>query len=292
MSEENKEEQKQEIKTIKCKNCLKEIDETKFFLHEGFCLRNNVLCTICKEPVTKDDLEAHMEEHKKEKEEKEKEEKAKKEKEEQAKKEKEEKEKAEKERAKKLIEEKKKKEEELKKIKKNENNINNNIKHTKNDSNKNNTKFPDKNKNSINSNINKNKQAPKKNSNPNIEQTKKRPGLVALGYTPPPNKLSETNNSKKNNNNPSHHINDNNNNSNKLKNKDLYTMEDGMTIGEYWSKFGGKAPPQYKDRSNEINNNNIPFKRQPVKIDNSLNVKKCDFCSNYVDNLAKHYLEC
>ena len=65
MSEENKEEQKQEIKTIKCKNCLKEIDETKFFLHEGFCLRNNVLCTICKEPVTKDDLEAHMEEHKK-----------------------------------------------------------------------------------------------------------------------------------------------------------------------------------------------------------------------------------
>ena len=101
------EEQKQEIKTIKCKNCLKEIDETKFFLHEGFCLRNNVLCSICKEPITKDDLEAHMEEHKKEKEEKEKEEREKKEKEK--------KEKEDKERAKKLIEERKKKEEELNK---------------------------------------------------------------------------------------------------------------------------------------------------------------------------------
>ena len=53
MSDENKEETKQEIKTIKCKNCLKEIEESKFFLHEGFCLRNNVICTICKEPVKK-----------------------------------------------------------------------------------------------------------------------------------------------------------------------------------------------------------------------------------------------
>ena len=66
------EEAKTEIKTIKCKNCLKDIDETKMVLHEGFCLRNNVLCTICKEPVTKDKLDEHMAEHKKEKEEKEK----------------------------------------------------------------------------------------------------------------------------------------------------------------------------------------------------------------------------
>ena len=98
------EEKKEEIKLIKCKNCLKEIEEPKFILHEGFCLRNNVLCSICKEPVVKSDLESHMEEHKQEKEEKEREEK---------------------ERAKKLIEEKKKKEEELNKLK-NSNNINNN----------------------------------------------------------------------------------------------------------------------------------------------------------------------
>ena len=70
--EEKVEEKPKEIKTIKCKNCLKDIDETKMLLHEGFCLRNNVLCSICKEPVTKDKLEEHMEQHKKEKEEKEK----------------------------------------------------------------------------------------------------------------------------------------------------------------------------------------------------------------------------
>ena len=130
MSEENKEEPKPEIKTIKCKNCFKEIEETKFFLHEGFCLRNNVLCSICKEPITKEDLESHMQEHKEEKEEKEREEK---------------------ERAKKIIEEKKKKLEESNKIitkennntvkPKNTNNINNNthnkdLKNTKTNSNK------------------------------------------------------------------------------------------------------------------------------------------------------------
>ena len=73
MTEEKKEDQKEnEIKLIKCKNCLKDIEEAKFMLHEGFCLRNNTLCEICKEPVLKNDLESHMEQHKKEKEEKEK----------------------------------------------------------------------------------------------------------------------------------------------------------------------------------------------------------------------------
>jgi endogenous inhibitor of DNA gyrase (YacG/DUF329 family) len=65
------EEEKKEIKTIKCKNCLKDIDESKMMLHEAFCLKNNVLCTICKEPVVKEELDEHMEGHKKEKEEKE-----------------------------------------------------------------------------------------------------------------------------------------------------------------------------------------------------------------------------
>ena len=65
------EEEKKEIKTIKCKNCLKDIDESKMMLHEAFCAKNNVLCTICKEPVIKDDLDDHMKEHQREKEEKE-----------------------------------------------------------------------------------------------------------------------------------------------------------------------------------------------------------------------------
>ena len=36
----------------------------------------------------------------------------------------------------------------------------------------------------------------------------------------------------------------------------------------------------------------IQFKKKPVKVDKNLGVKKCEFCSNYVDNLPKHYLEC
>ena len=280
MSDENKEETKQEIKTIKCKNCLKEIEESKFFLHEGFCLRNNVICTICKEPVTKDALESHMEDHKKEKEEKEREEKLKKLVEERKKKDEEEKE-----RAKKLIEEQKKKEEEMNKIKQIQNN---NMKQSKNN---NVISHQEKNSkiynNKINNN-NKNNQSQKKSTN--IESTKKRPGLVAIGYNLPPDKLNELNNSKKINKNINSHVNQDNNN-NKLKNKDLYTLEDGMTVGEYWAKFGGN-PPQHKDRSKENNHSNFQFKRKPVIIDKSLDCKKCEYCSNYVDNLAKHYLEC
>lgn len=299
MSLENQEEKKEEIKLIKCKNCLKEIEEAKFILHEGFCLRNNVLCSICKEPVVKDDLESHMEEHKQEKEEKEREEK------ERAKKLIEEKKKKEEEDKKRKEEEKKKKEEELNKLKKNNNNIKPPLKTEKKDDIL--TKFinpENKTKNTKSSNnhyptnklpnkANNSKPIPKKNTN--TESTKKHPGLVSLGYTPPPNMASDVTKSKKNYKNnipPQTHINKETNNNSKLKNKDLYTTEDGMTIGEYWSKFGGAPPPQYRGNSSNNHNINIEFKRKPVQVDKSLGVKKCEYCSNYVDNLPKHYLEC
>ena len=245
-----------------------------------------------------------LEREQKEKEEKERLEKEKKEKEEKERLEKEQKEKEEKERAKKLIEEKKKKEEELKNIKKNEINNNKN-KLPINDKNTDNflEKFINqdnrqKTKKASNNNISSNpKQVPKKNTN--VESTKKRPGLVALGYNPPPNMINNNKPKKTTkNNNPhikkdSHKTNDkNNNNNNEINNKDDNPNEEGMTIAEYWSKFGGKAPPQYRGGERNYDNQKITFKRQPVKIDKSLGVKKCEFCSNYVDNLPKHYLEC
>jgi len=35
-------------------------------MHENFCLANNVVCKICKEPVMKTMLEEHLEEHEEE----------------------------------------------------------------------------------------------------------------------------------------------------------------------------------------------------------------------------------
>ena len=46
-------------KKTKCSNCDKEIDSNKFFLHERFCEINVRKCSICKEPVQKDEYEAH-----------------------------------------------------------------------------------------------------------------------------------------------------------------------------------------------------------------------------------------
>ena len=42
-------------KKTKCSNCDKEIDSNKFFLHERFCEINVRKCSICKEPVQKDE---------------------------------------------------------------------------------------------------------------------------------------------------------------------------------------------------------------------------------------------
>ena len=32
-------------------------------MHENFCLYNNIVCKVCKEPIMKDELEEHLKEH-------------------------------------------------------------------------------------------------------------------------------------------------------------------------------------------------------------------------------------
>jgi hypothetical protein len=102
--------------------------------------------------------------------------------------------------------------------------------------------------------------------------------------------IHDTNKSKKSNKNQNINNNKEYNNNNKITHQEPSTNEEVMTIAEYRNKFGGKAPPQYKGGENK--HTHIVMKRQPVKIDNSLGVKKCEYCSNFVDNLPKHYLEC
>ena len=43
----------------KCSNCDKEIDTSKFFLHERYCAINVRKCSICQEPIQKDEYEEH-----------------------------------------------------------------------------------------------------------------------------------------------------------------------------------------------------------------------------------------
>ena len=43
----------------KCSNCDKDIDSNIFFLHERFCSINVRKCSICKEPIQKDEYEEH-----------------------------------------------------------------------------------------------------------------------------------------------------------------------------------------------------------------------------------------
>ena len=45
---------------IMCKNCHQDILEDKMFLHEGFCLRNNVYCEHCEKVFLKKDYEDHV----------------------------------------------------------------------------------------------------------------------------------------------------------------------------------------------------------------------------------------
>ena len=49
-----------ESKLIMCKNCHQNILEEKMFLHEGFCLRNNVYCEHCEKVFLKKDYEEHI----------------------------------------------------------------------------------------------------------------------------------------------------------------------------------------------------------------------------------------
>ena len=43
----------------KCTNCDKEIETSKFFLHERYCSLNVRKCSICNEPVQRDEYEEH-----------------------------------------------------------------------------------------------------------------------------------------------------------------------------------------------------------------------------------------
>ena len=45
---------------IQCKNCHQDILKNKMFLHEGFCIRNNVYCGHCEKVFLKKDYEDHV----------------------------------------------------------------------------------------------------------------------------------------------------------------------------------------------------------------------------------------
>ena len=49
-----------ESKLIMCKNCHQDILEEKMFLHEGFCIRNNVFCEKCERVFLKKDYDEHI----------------------------------------------------------------------------------------------------------------------------------------------------------------------------------------------------------------------------------------
>ena len=52
-----------EEKYIKCKNCKQDIPESKMFLHEGFCLRNNKLCPECDKVFLVQEYDEHIKTH-------------------------------------------------------------------------------------------------------------------------------------------------------------------------------------------------------------------------------------
>ena len=58
-----------------CTNCQTEIEDSKMFLHEGFCKKNIKYCFKCKEKVPIEEYEEHLENHNNKKEEEKKEDK-------------------------------------------------------------------------------------------------------------------------------------------------------------------------------------------------------------------------
>ena len=60
-------EEKESENIIKCTNCRQDIEAKKMFLHEGFCLRNNVYCEHCEKVFLKSDYEKHKKKFFKEK---------------------------------------------------------------------------------------------------------------------------------------------------------------------------------------------------------------------------------
>ena len=60
MSTNELEKSKNKSKLIMCKNCHQDILEEKMFLHEGFCIRNNVYCEKCEKVFLKKDYDEHI----------------------------------------------------------------------------------------------------------------------------------------------------------------------------------------------------------------------------------------
>ena len=50
-------------KFVKCTNCKQDIPESKMFLHEGFCLRNNKLCPKCNKVFLIQEFDEHLKTH-------------------------------------------------------------------------------------------------------------------------------------------------------------------------------------------------------------------------------------
>jgi len=48
-----------------CNNCQSEIDDSKYFLHEGFCKKNIKYCFQCKEKIPIEEFEEHLQNHNK-----------------------------------------------------------------------------------------------------------------------------------------------------------------------------------------------------------------------------------
>ena len=46
-----------------CTNCQSEIEDSKMFLHEGFCKKNIKYCFKCKEKIPIEEYEEHLENH-------------------------------------------------------------------------------------------------------------------------------------------------------------------------------------------------------------------------------------
>ena len=60
MTKNELENSKAESKIVMCKNCHQDILEEKMFLHEGFCVRNNVFCDICEKVFLKQYYDEHF----------------------------------------------------------------------------------------------------------------------------------------------------------------------------------------------------------------------------------------
>jgi hypothetical protein len=100
------------------------------------------------------------------------------------------------------------------------------------------------------------------------------------------NSLKNSHNKKTNLASLDYNLNSNNNQINYADNININNEDDGMIIGDFYKKYGDKLPIKKR----EVHRTPVP--RQPVKIDKSLGCKLCEYCSNYVDNIYKHYSEC